>query len=195
MLTRIVAVGLAAAAPLAGAAAEKAPPPAAPSEASPPGVDMHRRGAGTPDASGWTSARSTAGHFSVAVPGHFDDFTVRDSARDGTPETVHVVSAQGRGGIRFAAVCVVRADGKVDADALSRLGKVPGAGTPLAIHVAGLAGVEVQASHEGNAAVMRALRAEDRLYLLTVEFRADQATAVMADARRFLESFRPEGPP
>jgi hypothetical protein len=184
------AAALALATPAARAAGQ--PEPEAGSGAQPPGVVMHRQGAGQPDASGWSDAHSTAGRFAVSVPGHFDDFTVKDTARDGTPETVHVIGAGAKGGVRFAAVCVVRADLKVDPDVLARLGKIPGARTPAAVTVGGLVGVEVQASHEGNAAVMRALRGEDRVYLLTVEFPATDAAAVLPQARRFMESFKVE---
>lgn len=154
-------------------------------------VEMHRKGAGDPDASGWSTARSAAGRFTVAVPGRFDDFSVKDTARDGAPQTAHVIGAQVKG-VRYAAVCVVRADGAVDPDVLSRLARIPGAKTPVAISVGALAGVEVQASHEGNGALMRALRGDGRVYLLTVEFPAGDAAAVLPLARRFMESFKPE---
>jgi hypothetical protein len=193
MHARILLLLCAVALPVHASAADRAGDGAPPGDggAPPPELEMHRQGAGEPDASGWTAARSSAGRFSVSAPARFDDFTVRHKARDGTPETVHGITAT-RGAARFAAVCVLRADGRVDPDALARLGKIPGARTPLAISVGGLAGVEVRASHEGNSALMRALRAADRLYLLTVEFPDGEAAAVLPLARRFLESFRAE---
>src|SRR5690349_16387402 len=42
----------------------------------PPGMTMHRLQAGEPDASGWLTAASTEGGFSVRLPLKFNDFTL-----------------------------------------------------------------------------------------------------------------------
>ena len=71
---------------------------------------MHRKGAGQLDASGWTTAESTRGGFSVRLPIRFNDFTVAVSDPDSPVVRLHAVGGTSNEGIKFLAARTVYRD-------------------------------------------------------------------------------------
>jgi hypothetical protein len=67
-------------------------------KAQQPKLEMHRVGVNTDDGSGWHTAISTKGTFSVRVPIPFNDFTTRDAS---TGEVTHAVGGKSSEGIKF----------------------------------------------------------------------------------------------
>ena len=80
---------------------------AAVAQTPPPGLTMHRTQAGEPDASGWMTAASTEGGFSVRLPLKFNDFTVEESNPQAAALRLFVVGTRSREGIKFTATRVV----------------------------------------------------------------------------------------
>src|SRR5262245_55810108 len=64
---------------------------------------MHRVQAGELDASGWTTAKSTEGRFSVRMPLKFNDFTVTESKPDTPVKRAFTVGARSSEKIAFVA--------------------------------------------------------------------------------------------
>jgi hypothetical protein len=66
--------------------------------------------AGSPDADGWYSARSTEGGFSARFPA---PFTTGSNAgkTDGVQLRSHMISSKSRAGIQYTLICLERADG------------------------------------------------------------------------------------
>src|SRR5205823_13714708 len=60
-------------------------------------ITMHRRAAGSPDAEGWYHAKSTEGHFSVALPRPFNDSTSRRKDGEGALSRVQRVQRRPSG--------------------------------------------------------------------------------------------------
>jgi hypothetical protein len=67
-------------------------------KAQQPKLEMHRVGVNADDGSGWHSAVSTKGAFSVRLPIPFNDFTTRDAT---TGEVTHAVGGKSSEGIKF----------------------------------------------------------------------------------------------
>ncbi len=68
-----------------------------------PGPTMHQVRAGTPDKSGWITAESTYGRFSVKVPAPFNDFTVEDADAASPMKKAEAVGCTTAEGIKFSA--------------------------------------------------------------------------------------------
>lgn len=68
-----------------------------------PGATIHRRNAGTPDASGWITATSTLGRFSVKVPIPFNDFTVENTNASSLLLKKETIGCRSTEGIKFSA--------------------------------------------------------------------------------------------
>src|SRR5215510_10804329 len=66
-----------------------------------PKLEMHRVGVSADDGTGWHSAVSTKGAFSIRLPIPFNDFTTHD-AREG--QVSHAVGGKSSEGIKFMAV-------------------------------------------------------------------------------------------
>ena len=82
-----------------------------------PKLEMHRVGVNADDGSGWHSAVSTKGSFSVRLPIPFNDFTTHDAR---TGETSHVIGGKSSEGIKFMAV-----ESPVTAKTPDDLGAIP----------------------------------------------------------------------
>src|SRR6266404_1378281 len=67
------------------------------------GVTLHRVQAGIPDKSGWVTAESTYGKFSVKVPVPFNDYTVEDTNSSHLVRKVETVGCTNSVGIKFTA--------------------------------------------------------------------------------------------
>ena len=68
-----------------------------------PDMTMHRTNVGELDETGWTTAKSTEGKFSVRLPNTFNDFTTRSKDPDSPADRVFVVGTV-IDGIKFAAL-------------------------------------------------------------------------------------------
>ena len=68
----------------------------------PLGVTMHRTQAGEPDSSGWITARSTEGHFSVRLPYKFNDSTTSAISPDEPVMRTFAIGAASPEGIRLS---------------------------------------------------------------------------------------------
>jgi hypothetical protein len=173
---------------LAGAACVAAL--AAPANGAQSKIEMHRKLAGEPDAAGWCEARSTLGGFSVALPGRFNDFSVRDEGADGVPLRLDVVGVGDPDGTKFSATAIVRSDGKVAADALESYARKAGGSHRMLTH-AGLPAVEViPPPSKKKSALTRMLRGKDRVYLLVAEYPQARSRDLAPAVRRFMDSFR-----
>jgi len=73
----------------------------------PPGMTMHRLQAGEPDASGWLTAASTEGGFSVRLPLKFNDVTLLESDPKAPTLRTFTVGAKSQQGIKFSATRIV----------------------------------------------------------------------------------------
>lgn len=69
----------------------------------PEGITMHRQMAGELDGSGWTTADSTEGGFSVRLPLKFNDFTVASPPSNKQVAMTYVVGGVTAGGVKYSA--------------------------------------------------------------------------------------------
>jgi hypothetical protein len=69
-----------------------------------PTPTMHRAGAGTLDASGWTDASSTEGHFSIRMPCVFDDYKLDNPDQAAPVPRSHFLVCRRADAVRFMAV-------------------------------------------------------------------------------------------
>ena len=70
-------------------------------------LTMHRKNAGELDASGWVTASSTSGSFSIRMPLKFNDFTVQMPPSSADVAKTHGVGANSKEGIKFVAQRIV----------------------------------------------------------------------------------------
>ena len=80
-------------------------------------VTLHQRDAGSPDAHGWYSARSTEGHFSVRLPGPFTDVSSTAKTTDGVPMKMHLLAST----TRLVLLCFDRLDAKYADDVVESM--------------------------------------------------------------------------
>lgn len=73
----------------------------------PQGMTMHRVQAGEPDASGWVTAASTEGGFSVRLPLKFNDFSLTEPDPNAPTLRTFTVGAKSQEGIKFSATRIV----------------------------------------------------------------------------------------
>jgi hypothetical protein len=79
--------------------------PASQAHAQPaaPAMTMHRTQAGELDATGWTTAASTHGRFSVRLPLKFNDFTVAEADAGSKVDKIFTVGTRSSEGLKFVA--------------------------------------------------------------------------------------------
>ncbi len=160
--------------------------------ASADGLEMHRLQAGELDATGWAVARSTYGRFSVSLPGKFNDYSVKDKAKDGTPQTAHTVGMKTPSGIRVVAMTLVREDGRVDSRFLHDFDKaIAGTVGARRLTQAGMPGVEIVGVRGRVTTVLRAFAGTHQVYLLSVEYPNPAEPEAKSIAPRFMASFKP----
>ena len=82
----------------------------------PEGVTMHRTQAGELDASGWTTASSTNGSYSIEVPCNFNDYTFSTREAEGQVRTLEIIGCQSGTALRFSATRVNYPEGPAKAE-------------------------------------------------------------------------------
>jgi hypothetical protein len=135
---------------------------------------MHRKQAGEPDATGWMSAQSTEGRFSVRMPIRFNDFTVVETNVNAPAERTHTVGARSSEGIALVATRIVYRRGAAGAkEYFARLENGEGlAGKPQRLRKRQAAGrpvVDFELGSADSVSYMRAVLLESEVMLLTVE--------------------------
>lgn len=156
----------------------------------PAGIIMHRTQAGTPDQSGWVTAESTGGKFSVKLPLPFNDFTVEENDSSSLTRKVEVVGCKSTEGIKFSASKIFYKSPGTAAKQFEKLKS--GDGLPGAIVTRGqVNGYESYDVTIGDASVMakqRMVLVGDEIYLLIVEWPVGQQTLANSLAARFFDS-------
>lgn len=149
----------------------------------PPGMTMHRVQAGEPDASGWLTAASTEGGFSVRLPLKFNDFTLHEPDPKAPTVRTFTVGAKSQEGIKFSATRIVYRKGAESAKYFfSRfekgqdLGSTPESVTPHSI--GGRRTVDLALKKASAVSYQRAVLLDSDLLLMIVESpRSYDATA------------------
>jgi len=158
------------------------------------GITMHRSQTGDPDASGWCLARSTGGHFTVMLPGRFNDSMQTGKADDGVDLVSHALATTTLEGAKFMVFAVIRPDRKFPSSGLDKLAqnlKKQGSEVELSkVQMAGLPAAELKVKGPDNSAVMRSFQAGDTQYMLMVEYPSiPLGDLITKSTKKFFESF------
>ena len=159
-----------------------------------PKLEMHRLGVNVEDGSGWYSAVSTKGSFSIFLPIPFNDFTTRDPATD---EVSHVVGGKSSEGIKFTAVELpVTAKTPVDLAAIPKsfssnaANKVSDVSRNTKDDVDNLS---FSVTNSATTAHIRYIRMKGTLYILTIEYPNAYRDVVAERKDKFFGSFKLKG--
>jgi hypothetical protein len=157
-------------------------------------LEMHRVGVNVDDGSGWYSAVSTMGSFSILPPIPFNDFTTRDP---GTDEVSHVVGGKSFEGIKFTAVELpVTAKTSVDFAAIPKsfssnpANKVSDVSRNTKDDVDNLS---FSVANSATTAHIRYIRMKGTLYILTIEYPNAYRDVVTERKDKFFGSFKLKG--
>ncbi len=167
--------------------------PSASAVTRPEGMTMHRAMAGEPDSSGWATATSTRGGFSVRLPVRFSDYTLEVPPSEGEVAKIFVVAGSTVEGITFTAARLVyrRRDGAQHFfSRLERGEGLPAAGTAIEPRrFAGRKAIDVTLRNDRALAFARYVLLEDSLIYLIVETPANHRDRVAGSVtQRFLDS-------
>jgi len=156
------------------------------------GMKMHRVQAGKPDQSGWITADSTFGRFSVRVPLSFNDFTVEDSAPSSLTRKVEVVGCKSSEGIKFSASKIFYKAPGTSAKQFEKMKS--GGGLPDATVTPAKAGaheaVDIAFGDSSMRANQRAVLMGEEIYVLIVEWPMQQRTLAATLVPTFLDSLK-----
>ena len=161
-----------------------------------PKLEMHRVGVNTDDGSGWHSAVSTKGAFSVRVPIPFNDFTTRDAS---TGEVTHAVGGKSSEGIKFM-VAEVPVSAKTPDD-LSAIPKSFASNPANKVSDVsrqekdGADTLSFSVTGPASTAHFRYIRVKSLLYTLSIETPNAYRETVAAMKDRFFGSFKLKGKP
>ena len=159
-----------------------------------PKLEMHRVGVSADDGTGWHSAVSTKGAFSIRLPIPFNDFTTHD-AREG--QVSHAVGGKSSEGIKFMAV-----EMPVTAKTPGDLGAIP---KSFSSNPANKVSDVSRQTKEGadilsfsvtgpsSTAHFRYIKVKGMLYTLSIEFPNAHREAVAAMKDKFFGSFKLKG--
>jgi hypothetical protein len=156
-----------------------------------PEMEMHRRGATADDGSGWHVAVSTKGSFSIRTPIPFNDFTQHDPK--GKEPDVHGIGAVTPEGAEFAVVelAVTEKTPQVLMSISPGFRSDRPKETSDVRHETanGVDSVSYSVTDRTNAAHLKIIRTNGRIYILAIEFpeRDREAVAKMKDG--FFGSF------
>ena len=163
-------------------------------QAQQPKLEMHRVGVNADDGSGWHSAVSTKGSFSIRVPIPFNDFTTRD---EGTGEVSHVIGGKSSEGIKFAAIELpVTAKTPADLGTILKSFSSKPANKVSDVSRSTKDGVEVlsfSVTGSATSAHFRYFRMKSTLYMLSIEFPNAQRELAAATKDGFFGSFKLKG--
>jgi hypothetical protein len=156
-----------------------------------PKLEMHRVGVSADDGTGWHSAVSTKGGFSIRLPIPFNDFSTHDAR---TGEVSHAVGGKSSEGIKFMAVEI-----PVTAKTPDDLGAIPKSfSSNPANKVADVSrqtkeGAEIlsfSVTGPSSTAHFRYVKVKGMLYTLSIEFPNAHREAVAAMKDKFFGSFK-----
>jgi len=159
----------------------------------PEGMTMHRKNAGDLDASGWTTAASTMGRFSVRLPLKFNDFTMQMPPTDVNVAAIFGVGGKTTEGIKFVAQRIVyrRDDGAPQF--FSRIAK--GEGFQAKVTVLGIVenrdrrSVDLMLENDQTVARLRYVLTDRSIVYMVVEIPRAHSTLVSDGmVQRFFES-------
>lgn len=155
------------------------------------GLVMHRSQAGVPDATGWITAESTHGGFSVRLPIPFSDFSM--DIDDGTPvRRVDAVGCLGSERIKMSATRATYASAEIAAAQFEKLRSDPDllrvSGAPA--QLGGRAVVQTRMGDAHNSAEQRAILGDGAIYTLLIEWPAPQRELAALLLPTFFDSFR-----
>jgi len=156
---------------------------------------MHRIQSGTPDSTGWITADSSKGHFSVRVPIPFNDFTVEETDPSVPAAQVHTVGCKSSEGIKFIASKITY---KEKGYASSFFAKAKSESTPPTISIIPVSGYPFADSHKNTSsscAIQRVVLAGEFVFLLVAEWPNSQESLAKPLAKQFLESLKIEAVP
>jgi hypothetical protein len=154
--------------------------------------EIHRIQAGTPDQSGWITAASTYGRFTVKVPIQYNDVTVQDNDSTSLTRKVETVGCKSSEGIKFSASKVFYKSPGAAAKQLGKLksgGGLPGANvTPITLndHEA----LDISFGDSSSHAKQRVILMGEEIYLLIVEWPIGQEDLAKSLVPTFFESFK-----
>ncbi len=138
-------------------------------------MKMHRIQATDPLGDGWQRATSSEGAFSVELPLPFNDFRIRSETADHVEMRSHSIGAKSPGLLAWSATCIVRRDGKLNAD-----GRAPASGRTEA---------------KGDKAFLRNVSLDAMSCVLVVEAQGTDPLPSANDRERFFQSLKQTGKP
>lgn len=138
-------------------------------------MKMHRIQATDPLGDGWQRATSSEGAFSVELPLPFNDFRIRSETTDHVEMRSHSIGAKSPGLLAWSATCIVRRDGKLNAD-----GRAPASGRTEA---------------KGDKAFLRNVSLDAMSCVLVVEAQGTDPLPSANDRERFFQSLKQTGKP
>lgn len=160
--------------------------------AQPTGPKMHRVQAGTPDQSGWMTADSTLGRFSVRVPVPFNDFTIETPEPSSLTRKVEVVGCKSSEGIKFSASRISYKTPGTSAELFEKMKS--GSGFPNATVAPAKAGaheaVDIAFGDSSTRANQRAVLVGEEIYVLIVEWPVQQKALAASFVPTFFDSLK-----
>ncbi len=163
-------------------------------KAQQPKLEMHRVGVSADDGSGWHSAVSTKGAFSIRVPIPFNDFTTHDAH---TGEASHAIGGKSSEGIKFMAIEI-----PVTATTPDDLGAIPKSFSSNPANKVsdvsrqtkdGADTMSFSVTGPASTAHVRYIKVKGMLYALSIEFPNAYREAVAAMKDKFFGSFKLKG--
>ena len=155
----------------------------------PRGVTMHRVQAGEIDSSGWATARSTDGGFTVRLPIRFNDFTFEDPNPNSLTAKTFTVGGTSAEGLKFSAVRVTYRKADTASARFAKIKRGEGFSTKpqsvKSLTVSGRKAVDIEVGDNSNGLHQRVVMVEQDLITLMIEAPA----AHRALAARFKPTF------
>ena len=159
-----------------------------------PKVTMHRQAAGELDDSGWTTATSTKGGYSVKLPSKFNDFTVLHENPQSLVDQAHVLSATMLQRIRFTTTRVHFHNGLSTAREQFEKLKSPKGKSPYknlkAMKLNNHEAIEGEIETKQGSLMQRTVLLDEDLFTMIVEYSKTQEAVVQRLAPLFFDSVK-----
>lgn len=159
-------------------------------QALPPGMKMHRAEAGKLDASGWVTASSTEGNFSVRLPCKYNDFTMNGYNPTEPVEKGYAVGCMD-GKRKYSATRIHYRNGAKDAKAYFEraegVGKMPGA-VATRTTFGKLPAVDVATEGSGRCGYLRFIQLGTDNLVMAIEAPVEACNGLDAQAAKYFKS-------
>lgn len=159
-----------------------------------PKITMHRQAAGELDDSGWTTATSTKGGYSVKLPSKFNDFTVLHENPKSLVDQAHVLSATMLQRIRFTTTRVHFHNGLSTARKQFENLKSPKGKLPYkklkAMTLNNHEAIEGEIETNQGSLMQRTVLLDEDLFTMLVEYSKTQEAVVQRLAPLFFDSVK-----